>query len=127
MGRGLSQQDRMLRAYTEAQVQATVTDLLTVRGWVWHHETDSRLSPRGMPDVVAAHPNGWWAYLEIKREIGKVTPEQQRWLETLVAGMSCDWQGSHLWMSDHHRKLVGVVRPSNLDLALDKLQLARSD
>lgn len=67
---------------TEAQFQQQVTDLCDVLRLKWHHETDSRRSKEGFPDLVIAGPRGV-VFAELKTEKGKVTKAQQEWIETL--------------------------------------------
>lgn len=119
MGKPLTQRQKYDRQITEAQVQRVITDALDTYGWLWHHETDSRKSKAGFPDICAVHPHtGALLFLELKREIGVVSPEQQVWLDALT---------KHDTMN-HDRYDEGclfaalVVRPSTMDDILRFIQ-----
>lgn len=68
---------------TEAAYQRRITDLANLLGLRWHHETDSRRSKAGYPDLTIAGPCGV-AWLEVKTDTGRIKPEQQAWLDTLA-------------------------------------------
>jgi hypothetical protein len=38
---------------------------------------------RGFPDLMMVHPTRGGLFVELKTDLGKVTPEQQQWLDTL--------------------------------------------
>ncbi len=73
-----------VRAYSERQFQAQVTELATLRNWVWYHTHDSRRSPAGFPDLVLVRGRRL-VFAELKRERGRLTKEQEQWLRTLQA------------------------------------------
>lgn len=122
MGKPLTQRQKYDRQITEAQVQRVITDALDTCGWLWHHETDSRKSKRGFPDICAVHPRtGALLFLELKRELGRVNPEQEAWISALAkhdAGMEPRPYQTGPW----HGFRAAVVRPSNLDLAVQLIQ-----
>jgi hypothetical protein len=68
---------------------------MNVRGrWATHVQGDT-----GFPDLILVHPKGGIVVIELKRETGKVTPGQKRWLAAFsMAGI-----------------LTQVVRPSDLN------------
>lgn len=68
----------------ESSWQTTVTDLLDRMGWLWHHETDSRKSRRGFPDLVAVK-GARVLFIELKTNKGRIRPEQHEWLDRLRA------------------------------------------
>lgn len=73
---------------TEAQFQQSVTAALSLFGWLWYHTHDSRRSNAGFPDIVAVRGSRV-LYVELKRETGRVSVDQQIWLDTLrQAGQS---------------------------------------
>lgn len=96
----LSDDDRRLRAVTEAAWQATVLQELRWHGWIAKHQSTSmRLitvrgqrvpvgdaQSKGMLDTFAVHPGtGWTLWLELKRQVGaKVTPEQAAVIDALT-------------------------------------------
>jgi hypothetical protein len=87
----------------EAQWQRRITDLCDVLGLKWHHETDSRRSKSGYPDLsICGHG---FLFAELKTERGKVSPEQQDWIDRLR----------------HAGVEVYVWRPSDWDFVRDRL------
>lgn len=67
-------------AMTEKELQQSVLDLARARGWRCYHTFDSRRSEPGFPDAVLIRGERLLA-IEFKSEKGKLTPEQQAWLE----------------------------------------------
>lgn len=95
---------------TELEYQATITDLLDLLGWKWHHETDSRRTHPGWPDLFAIHPNGWALWLEVKSATGAITEDQIGWLKAL------GWNpGTALTIKPKQRRLIGLARPRDWD------------
>lgn len=93
---------------TEAELMTCVTDALEWGHWMWHHETDSRRSRPGLPDLIAAHPaTGRILHLELKTAKGKVSGTQWEWLTAL-----------HAAHRGNPRALVGVLRPDRLSEVL---------
>lgn len=88
---------------TEAEWQAFVTDCLDLGGWKWHHETDSRKSKAGFPDLIAVKGEQMLA-LELKTERGRLRPEQTEWLLALSRIPGCR---------------AGVVRPQSWRMVMD--------
>lgn len=101
---------------TEAQVQAAIVEMGIYLGYRSYHETDSRKSERGFPDLTMVGIGQYRqiVYVEVKRdprdgtkgEIRATSPkvEQVDWLETLRE-------------SGHH---AVVVRGSQIDI-LEKI------
>lgn len=89
---------------TEAQWQRRITDLCDLLGLMWHHETDSRRSKKGFPDLVIAGPNGV-IFAELKSNTGKVSDAQQAWVRQINTG------GGEAW----------VWRPTHWDLVMRRL------
>ena len=79
-------------AITEAELQATILDLAQTFGWRSHHQYDSRIAPKGrggrtmtdkgFPDLVLVK-DGTLLFVEVKKEAGKVSRDQEKWLELL--------------------------------------------
>ena len=87
-----------LPAITEAEFQRQVIDLAHILGWVVYHPMLSKWSERGWPDLSMVRPPRL-VFAELKRESGKTTEHQDRWLALL--GATC--AEVYLW------------RPSDLD------------
>ena len=70
---------------------------------MWHHETDSRRSKKGFPDLVISGPGGT-IFAELKAQRGKITPDQQAWIDSINnSGGECwVWRPSH-WPDVLHR------------------------
>lgn len=70
---------------TEAGFQKAVTDLATLRGWLWYHTHDSRRSNPGFPDLVLIRGKRL-LFVELKRSLKeRLRPEQQVWKDRLGA------------------------------------------
>lgn len=68
---------------SEAAWQGRITDLCDLLGLRWHHETDSRRSKEGFPDLVIVGNTVLFA--ELKAEKGKTTEAQMAWMNSLDA------------------------------------------
>lgn len=84
---------------TEKQFTQQIRDLARLTGWKIYHTWNSIHSEKGFPDFVMVR-GGRLIFAELKTEDGKVTPEQQEWLDLLGASGKCE---VYLW------------RPSNWD------------
>lgn len=69
---------------TEAQFQQRITDYCDWLHLKWHHETDSRKSKKGFPDLVIAGPGGV-VFAELKSAKGRVSKAQGEWIGVLDA------------------------------------------
>lgn len=78
---------------TEADFQKAVIELAHRNGWLVYHAVPAQVRPgvwrttyagdRGFPDLMMVHPTRGGLFAELKTDKGKVTPEQQQWLDTL--------------------------------------------
>jgi len=93
MASRLTPREKVLRLISEAEWQKTVIDILARNGYLVYHDTNTfaRQHRAGLPDIVATRmdpPDFFMA--ELKRELGKLRPEQQEWIESLKAnGIDC--------------------------------------
>jgi hypothetical protein len=72
----------MAKAMTEDQLQDAVTGMLDAYKIRWWHDNDSRRNQAALPDlVIIGRRVEWW---ELKKQGGRVTPEQNDWLSDLV-------------------------------------------
>ncbi len=94
---------------TEAELQSLITDAATAYGWIWHHETDSRRSPAGFPDLVMVRGRHV-LFMELKSERGRLSVEQLGWTTALERVDTI---------------ATAVVRPADADAVLERL--ARHD
>ena len=68
---------------TEKEYQAQIVELAETLGWRIYHTHDSRRSPAGFPDLVAAHPIGGVIFVEVKARRGRLSQAQRAWLDCL--------------------------------------------
>lgn len=68
---------------TERALQQRIIDTATALKWRSFHVFDSRRSEPGWPDLVLLRPPRL-LFVELKSEKGRLTPEQQRWLDLLA-------------------------------------------
>ena len=111
MARRLTSQETLWRAQLESAVQQTLTDTAEALSVSWHHETDSRKSRRGWPDIaIAAYPVLW--IIECKKEVEQLEPEQRVWREDLVRCREVRYR---------------VARPSNVGEIVDEIVKGRAE
>lgn len=67
---------------SEKEFQRAVTDLMRRHGWKYHHQTISRKSTAGWPDLVACRER--IIFVELKTEIGTLEAEQANWRDRIV-------------------------------------------
>lgn len=70
------------RPSSEVQLQTAVIELVKLYGGRHYHSYDSRRSPSGWPDLVIVFP-GRSMFRELKTATGRVTKDQQWWLDIL--------------------------------------------
>ena len=77
---------------TEREWQAQVVEAATLCRWRHYHAYDSRRSDPGWPDLVLVRESEL-VFVELKTELGRVTPDQRSWLDALeLAGAEV-----HVW------------------------------
>ena len=98
--------DQLSGVVTEKEWQNTVVELAEWLGWWVFHDHDSRRNQAGFPDLCLVRPPRV-AFVELKRESGRLTPTQTEVLglleacpgvETMVARPS-DWSALVEWLS----------------------------
>jgi hypothetical protein len=95
-------------AMTEKELMANVTKLLGLLGYLTYHTRFSFRSNPGFPDIVAVHPiQKRTIWIELKREKGKVSPDQAYWIETLKkAGNEVYVIRPSDWLSDEVAEIL---------------------
>jgi len=83
-----------------------VIELAEVCGWSWQHQTISRRSNPGWPDLVLVR-EPVILFRELKTERGKVTKAQQEWLDRLTA---CGLDAGVWRPSDFYTLIVPTLR-----------------
>ena len=69
---------------SEKQFQELVIDYARLKGWEVYHTHNSRRSAPGYPDLSMVR-GARHVVAELKSEHGRLTPEQERWLEAFRA------------------------------------------
>lgn len=70
---------------SEAALQKSLIEVARLHGWTTHHETDSRRSDPGLPDLICVHPDHGVVFIELKSEKNYLRPEQKAWRDVLTA------------------------------------------
>lgn len=76
-------QEILADAMSEAELQANVEEMLTLLGWRFIHDRDSRKNNAGFPDICAVR-RGRLLFAELKTTRGRFRTEQRLWLEALA-------------------------------------------
>lgn len=93
---------------TEKQFESQIKDLAKLYGWLYYHTWRSIHSQAGFPDCVMAR--GFrLIFAELKSEKGKVSPEQQKWLDVLSNVGNLDVQ-TYLWRPSDFNSIVEVLK-----------------
>ena len=98
-------QQVMLKHMSEDNLLQAVVEAASLLGWRWHHIRRSdkavQMGHAGFPDLLLVREHRLVS-IELKTHKGRVTPEQQEWLDALrAAGVQ-----------------TLVIRPSDLDWLL---------
>jgi len=93
-------------AISERQFQAAVMKIAAQLGWTFYHTYDSIGSQAGFPDLVLAKQDQCLIFAELKTEKGKVSKEQQKWMDLL------DRTGVYVyvWRPSMMEKIVEILR-----------------
>lgn len=91
---------------SEAYFQAFVIALARRLGWASYHTFDSRHSQGGFPDLVLVRCQRL-LFVELKSEKGKISPEQQTWIDMLafVPGVE-----AYFWRPSQKLELADILR-----------------
>lgn len=104
---GISEARRALNmATSERELQRTIADLADLGRWRWFHDSDARLNRAGLPDIIAVRAPRL-IFMELKREDGRLRPEQEKWLDELSRCTSVE---------------AFLFRPSDLEKAREVLR-----
>lgn len=91
---------------SEADFQRQVLDLARILGWSAYHPMLSKWSERGWPDLALVRPPRL-VFIELKRETGKTTPHQDRWLSMLGA---CPQVETYLFRPSDFDRITETLR-----------------
>ena len=95
-----------LPALTEREFQRQVMDLAGIFGWTVYHPMLSKWSERGWPDLAMVRPPRL-VFAELKRESGKTSEHQDRWLGLLHA---CPGVETYLWRPSDLDAIASILR-----------------
>jgi hypothetical protein len=90
----------------EEAFQQSVEELARLNHWRLYHTYDSRRSVSGFPDLVMVRGHRL-VFAELKREQGKPTAEQTKWLEQLSGVQTVS---THLWRPSDWTEIEAVLR-----------------
>lgn len=102
-------------ALTERRWQDQVMRLARICGWRCYHTWSSMHSGAGFPDLVLVKPP-LLVFVELKRDVGKVTAAQQEWLDALAA---CGCEVAVWRPADLERVVACLERPASVRVASD--------
>jgi hypothetical protein len=87
----LSAEEQYFRSFPEAWVQRQVEERLALYRWIYYHAPDNvprnghaQKIKRGFPDICAVRGRRI-VFMELKRQTGKTTEDQDEWLAALAA------------------------------------------
>ncbi len=107
----------------EAQFEQQLLQLAQLLGWMAHHTRDSRgvvMGDTGYPDWTYAR-NGCTIIAELKREDGRLSPQQGAWLDALGwLGEESQWlqTGPHrvyLWLPKRFTDIQYIFQTTEPD------------
>jgi len=78
----------------------------TLHRWAWYHTRDSRQFRPGWPDLVLTR-DGRLIVAELKTDTGRVTRDQQAWLDKLAA---CHGVTAHVWRPADWPHVMAALR-----------------
>ena len=96
----------MLGAISERQFQAQIVGLAELRGWLVYHTWNSRHSTAGFPDLVLVRE--YVIFAEIKTEKGKLTAEQEAWIEAIQKAQNYNLR-AYVWKPSDWEQIVRVL------------------
>ena len=91
---------------TEKQLQSDIIRIAKRCGWKVYHTHDSRRSEYGYPDLTMVRRDRL-IFAELKRELGKPTPEQSEWLEALSVVPRIE---VFIWRPQDWTEIEGVLK-----------------
>lgn len=96
----------------EGELQTNVVDTVQKLGGLTYHTHDSRRSASGFPDLVIVFPrSGGLLFVELKSATGRVSADQQRWLDALGTVRLTTVREVHLWRpSDWPNPIVPTLQ-----------------
>jgi hypothetical protein len=78
----LTDKERLLREVPEKAFMEQIRQEARMAGWLTYHTHNSQRSEPGWPDLALIKERRL-VFIETKKQTGKVTAEQQRWIDEL--------------------------------------------
>ena len=102
------------RRRVELAFRQRIVDLATVHGWLVYYVRDARtVSIKGFPDLVMLNPfRRVLAFVELKTPKGKLTPEQEVWMEGIRKVMTLQ---THVITTDELEHMQKIILGEPLD------------
>lgn len=101
---------------SEKDFLSQIIDLLKLFHWRFEHTFEQRIYARrtskGFPDIVAVRPPRL-LFIELKSEKGKLTPEQEAWLENLrecSRGIFAEGLEVYLWRPSMFDEILEILK-----------------
>lgn len=91
---------------TEKEFESQVRDLARMFHWLYYHTWRSIHSPAGFPDICMVRLSRI-VFAELKSEKCQISPEQQKWLDALVATGRIE---AYLWRPSNFDEIVECLR-----------------
>jgi hypothetical protein len=105
--------------WSEHELQEAIIELAMWYGWLVYHPTPAQHGGRwrtpfrghaGFPDLVLAHTSRGLIFAELKRDHGRVTENQELWLDVLAASVEV-----HIWRPADFPKIALRLRSSSAE------------
>ena len=108
----LTEKDKLLRAIKEREWQKHVMELAATYGWLYYHAPDNKPVNGRIQNITAGFPDlvlvkaPRIVYAELKRETGKLSPMQEKWLYLLRA---CG-QEAYVWRPSNLNEVIKILK-----------------
>jgi hypothetical protein len=90
---------------TEKQFYSQIRDLAIITGWMIYHTWTSIHSAAGYPDITLVRGDRL-VFAELKTDKGRVTPQQQAWIDALRKTKA----EVYLWRPSYFDDIVEILR-----------------
>jgi hypothetical protein len=108
----LTEKEKLLRGIREREWQKHVMEIATQLGWLYYHAPDNKPVNGRVQNITAGFPDlvlvkaPRIVYAELKRETGKLSPAQEKWLYLLKA---CG-QEAYVWRPSNLNDVIATLR-----------------
>jgi len=111
MPKKLTQGEKLLRGISERDWQSHVCKIAALKGWRYYHPPDNRPVNGRVQKVVSGFPdlclikNSRMIFVELKREKGIVSLEQQEWITAIKA---CGIE-AYVWRPSNMHDMIAIL------------------